>query len=53
MRAALRTIFAVTVMGLLQIAAPHTAGAQSYPTRPITIIVPYPAGGPSDVLTRI
>ena len=33
---------------------PHrSAGAQSYPTRPITIIVPYPAGGPSDVLTRI
>ena len=34
-------------------AAPHAASAQSYPTRPITIIVPYPAGGPSDMLTRI
>jgi len=45
-------IVAVTVLGLLQFAAP-SAGAQSYPTRPITIIVPYPAGGPSDVLTRI
>jgi tripartite-type tricarboxylate transporter receptor subunit TctC len=29
------------------------AGAQSYPSRPITIIVPYPAGGPSDTLARI
>jgi tripartite-type tricarboxylate transporter receptor subunit TctC len=29
------------------------ARAQSYPTRPITIIVPYPAGGTNDVLPRI
>src|SRR5690349_259237 len=27
--------------------------AQDYPTRPITMIVPYPAGGPSDVVARI
>jgi tripartite-type tricarboxylate transporter receptor subunit TctC len=27
--------------------------AQSYPSRPITIIVPFPAGGPSDTLARI
>src|ERR1700692_4686097 len=27
--------------------------AQSYPTRPVTIIVPYPAGGPTDVVARI
>ena len=24
------------------------ASAQEYPTRPITIIVPFPAGGPTD-----
>lgn len=28
------------------------AGAQSYPSRPLTIIVPFPAGGATDVLTR-
>jgi len=31
----------------------RTATAQAYPTRPITIVVPYPAGGPTDTLTRI
>src|ERR1700758_4839764 len=30
-----------------------TALAQSYPSRNITIIVPYPAGGPTDTLARI
>jgi tripartite-type tricarboxylate transporter receptor subunit TctC len=32
---------------------PGLAHAQSYPTRPITVIVPFPAGGPSDVVARI
>jgi tripartite-type tricarboxylate transporter receptor subunit TctC len=30
----------------------HTAKAQAYPTRPITIVVPYPAGGPTDTLAQ-
>lgn len=32
--------------------APHAAVAQAFPTRPLTLIVPFPAGGPSDALAR-
>jgi tripartite-type tricarboxylate transporter receptor subunit TctC len=27
--------------------------AQNYPSHPITVVVPFPAGGPSDVVARI
>jgi tripartite-type tricarboxylate transporter receptor subunit TctC len=34
-------------------AVSRIAWAQAYPTRPITMIVPFPAGGGSDVVARI
>ena len=34
-------------------AAASGAHAQTYPSRSITVIVPFPAGGPSDVVARI
>lgn len=39
--------------GLASLAAAHTARAQSFPSRTLTIIVPYPAGGPVDLVARL
>lgn len=33
--------------------APPAASAEVYPSRAITIVVPFPAGGPSDTLSRL
>jgi tripartite-type tricarboxylate transporter receptor subunit TctC len=48
-----RRHFLTTSAAGLACASAASAQAQTYPTRPITIIVPYPAGGPTDVLGRI
>ena len=37
----------------VNIAAIPEAAAQAYPSRPVTVVVPFPAGGPSDTLVRI
>jgi tripartite-type tricarboxylate transporter receptor subunit TctC len=51
MRAGLLTKIICTVAGLMLGAAPLRA--QDYPTRPIKLVVPYAAGGPTDLLGRL
>jgi tripartite-type tricarboxylate transporter receptor subunit TctC len=46
-----RTATGAIVAGLLTLAG--SAGAQEYPTRPITMVIPFAAGGPTDVLGRV
>ncbi len=46
-----KPLIAVALAAMATVAG--DAAAQSFPSRPITIIVPFAAGGPSDVLARV
>ena len=40
------------VIGLMLL-LPHAVTAQDFPAKPIKLIVPFPAGGPNDIIARI
>ena len=48
-----RAVLVATAAAALALLWPGLAAAQSYPSHPITMIVPFPAGGATDVVARL
>jgi tripartite-type tricarboxylate transporter receptor subunit TctC len=46
-------ILATLLSGLLVLLLPIAAAAEDFPDRPIKLIVPFPPGGPNDVIARV
>src|SRR5512145_3148580 len=47
----LRALASLPVVALL--AGPNPASAQEFPSKPLRIVVPFPAGGTTDVVARL
>lgn len=48
-----RTMFLASLVATMSWTAVGRVSAQSYPSRPITLVVPFPAGGPADAIGRV
>lgn len=48
-----RTVLLVSLACSAVLSFADDASAQVYPARPVTMVVPYPAGGPTDTIARI
>src|SRR5471030_1857439 len=44
---------ATLLTGLSLVLLPALAAAQDFPNKPIRLIVPFPAGGPNDIIARV
>src|SRR3974390_1653945 len=53
MRFSRRTLLHRLTTGSAALLGSRLAWAQAFPARPITIVVPFPAGGPTDTLGRV
>jgi tripartite-type tricarboxylate transporter receptor subunit TctC len=53
MRSKLRRILLISAVLLVASAMARVAAAETYPSRAITIIVPFPAGGAVDITARV
>src|SRR4051794_1147937 len=51
-RTAMTTIMRIAAL-CAALLLPGTTSAQQYPSKPVRIIVPFPAGGPTDVVARL
>ena len=49
----MRLLFGAALLGLAMFLAPTGASAQAYPTKPVSLLIAFPPGGPSDVLSRV
>lgn len=45
--------FRLVLIGLCTVSCPALASAQNFPNKSIRLIVPFPAGGPNDIIARL